>query len=132
MKINHLAVIVAGVAYFAFGAIWYTVFGAAWKSFVGNVPDQGYTPYVVSLVMAVVLAYIAAVALAESSHPQPVRHGIEFGLFMGAGIFATNLLVESFFEGRSLGLWAINASYVVIGLAIIGAIVGGWRKRAIS
>jgi hypothetical protein len=34
------------------------------------------------------------------------------------------------FEARPLSLWLINAGYMVVGMTLMGAIVGGWRKKA--
>lgn len=129
--INHLAVVVAAIAYFACQAIWYTVFGNQLLSLVPKMRDSNPStpvPYVVAFIMALVLAYVTAIALQDSSQAS-ARHGIEFGLFMGIGIFATILLTQYTFEGRPFGLWLLNAAAPVIGMAIIGAIVGGWRSR---
>jgi hypothetical protein len=29
-------------------------------------------------------------------------------------------------------LWAINTGYVVVGMAMMGAIVGAWRAKAVA
>jgi len=33
------------------------------------------------------------------------------------------------FEARPLSLWLINAGYMVVGMTIMGAIIGHWRKK---
>jgi hypothetical protein len=129
-KINHLAVIIAAIAYFVWGAVWYTLLGHQWQMLSGVSGAASPTTYVVSFLMGWVLSYVAAIALADSDQPNMVKHGISFGLFFGVGIWATNLLTVSLYEKKPLGLWAIDAVYVIIGLAIIGAIVGAMRKRA--
>ena len=129
--INHLAVIVAAIAYFVWQGIWYTVFGNQWLALVGWTSRQMHpsaTPYIVGFIMALILAYVTAIALADSSQPT-AAHGVQFALFMGIGIFATILLTEYVFEQRPLGLWLMNAAIPVTGFAIVGAIVGGWRSR---
>ena len=132
--INHLAVIVAAIAYFVWQGIWYTVLGNQWLALVGRTtagggaPAATATPYIVGFIMALILAYVAAIALADSSQPT-AAHGVQFALFMGIGIFATILLTEYVFEQRPLGLWLMNAAIPVTGFAIVGAIVGGWRSR---
>jgi hypothetical protein len=130
--INHLAVIAAAVAYFLLGAIWYMfLFGAAWSANVGAVPTgMGATPFIIGGVMSIVLAYVIAIALKDTTHPQPARHGVEFGIFMGVGIFATQLLMDYSYAGRPIALWAIDAGYVVVGMALMGAIIGAWRSKA--
>ncbi len=134
MRINHLAVIVAAIVYWVFGALWYgLIFKSAWASLTG-IPMGGTASnaMLASIVMALVLAYTAGIALAGTAHPQPARHGVEFGLFMGVGIFASQTLMDFMYEGRPIALWAIDSGYVVIGLAIIGAIVGAWQKKAVT
>ncbi|MBV8689413.1 MAG: DUF1761 domain-containing protein [Candidatus Eremiobacteraeota bacterium] len=134
--INHLAVIVAAIAYFVWQGIWYTVFGNQWLALVGWTNGaQAHAamsptpiPYIVGFIMALILAYVTAIALADSSQPG-APHGVQFALFMGIGIFATILLTEYVFERRPLGLWLMNAAIPVTGFAIIGAIIGGWRSR---
>jgi hypothetical protein len=49
---------------------------------------------------------------------------------MSVAFWLTNLLSVTLYEQKPLGLWAIDGFYVVIGSAIMGAIIGGWRKRA--
>jgi hypothetical protein len=131
MRINHLAVIVAAVVYWIFGAVWYgVIFKSAWATLTGTpMGGTASNAMVVSVVMAIVLSYTAGIALAGTTNPQPARHGVEFGLFMGVGIFASQTLMDFLYEGRPVALWAIDSGYVVIGLALIGLIVGSWLMK---
>jgi hypothetical protein len=130
MRINHLSVLVAAVAFYVWSTIWFLIFGHQWQAFTGRSSgDIAPTTYVLSFVIAIVLAYVVATALADSDKPNMVRHGVEFGIFMSAGIWLTNLLALSLYEGRPLGLWLIDGFQIVIGMAIMGAIVGAMRKR---
>jgi hypothetical protein len=131
-SLNHLAIIVAAIAYFIWQGIWYSVLGNQWLALVGksraDMNPAGPIPYIVGFIMALILAYVAGIALQDSAQPS-ARHGVEFALFMGIGIFATILLTQYVFEGRPLGLWLMNAAVPITGFAIVGAIVGGWRSR---
>ena len=109
--INHAAVWLAAILHFLFGAAWYTGFSQAWLEGIGKTMEQLQaagggmpTPYVVG--------FIAALGA-----------GMAVG-FIGAAI-ATNYG----FEARPLSLWLINTGYVVIGMAIMGAIIAPWRKK---
>jgi hypothetical protein len=82
-----------------------------------------------SFVLGWALSYVIGIALADTGNPNPARHGIEFGIFMGLGVFGTMLGIDYLYEGRSITLWAINAGYVVVGMAIMGAIIGAWRAK---
>jgi len=129
MRINHLAVLVAAIAYYLFSAVWFIILSKQWQAYTGQAAAAAPSTYIISFVLAIIFAYVVAMALADSDNPNMVRHGIEFGVFMGAGIWALNLLNLTLYEGRPLGLWLIDSGHVIIGLAIMGAIVGGMRKR---
>ncbi|MBV8581427.1 MAG: DUF1761 domain-containing protein [Candidatus Eremiobacteraeota bacterium] len=130
-KINHLAVIVAAVVYYAWGALWFTVWGNQWQAYAGVTPGHvTATPFIVSFLMGLVLAYVIGIALADSTKPNMLQHGVSFGVFMSVGIWLTQLLSVELYEQKPLGLWLIDGFYVVIGMAIMGAIIGAWRKRA--
>lgn len=131
VRINHLAAWVAAIAYFIFGAVWYGALSGPWQFYMGGKGAPS-TPalYIESFLLGLVLAYATAVALARRPEDQTLRQGVRFGIFIGIAVFASQTLNEALYEGRPFGLWLIDAGFVVIGFAIIGAIVGGWRKRS--
>lgn len=136
-RINHLAVFVSAIVFFILGWVWYDLlFGRLWMSLSGHVVTASASSmipqFVASFVLGWALAYVIGIALADTSNPNPARHGIEFGIFMGVGIFGTMLGVMYIYEGRPLALWAINTGYVVVGMAIMGALVGAWQKKAVA
>lgn len=136
-RINHLAVFVSAVAFFILGALWYgfSPLGAIWMAQMGKTATaQGAmtTQYVITFILDWVLAYIISIALVDSTNPKGARHGIEFGIFMGLGIYGTMSLMNYVYEGRTFTLWLINAGYVVVGMAIMGAIIGAWRKPEVA
>jgi hypothetical protein len=57
--------------------------------------------------------------------------GTLLGIFLWAAFVLTTTLTSQLFEGRSLELWAINYGYDLAGMAIAGAILGGWRKKSV-
>src|SRR5438270_10314087 len=130
-RVNHLAVIVAAVVYWLLGWLWYTVFKAPWVTLTGLTPAQmntGATPYIVSIIVAILVAYVVAIALSDTTNPNPARHGVEFGLFFGIGLIMLTALTTYMYEARPLGLWAIDTGYHAVGLAVMGGIIGAWRK----
>jgi hypothetical protein len=130
-RINHLAVWVAAVAYFVFGGIWYgALFGGVWTTLAGKpMAPGGTTLYIESFVLGLVLAYGTAIALSRRPEDLTLQQGISFALFMGIVLFASQTLNQALYESRPLLLWLIDTAYVVIGFAIVGAIVGGWKKK---
>jgi Protein of unknown function (DUF1761) len=133
-RINHLAVFVSAIAFFILGWVWYDLlFGRTWMALTGHVQTSAgnMTPlFVGSFILGWALAYVIAIALADSSSPNPARHGVEFGIFMGLGIYGTMLGIDYLYEGRTIALWAINTGYVVVGMCVMGAIIGAWRAKA--
>jgi hypothetical protein len=128
-RINWLAVIVGGIIYFMWGWLWYGVlFQKQWTALHPNLPmTASPTPFIVSIVMAFVLSFGVAVALSHDDN-RTARHGIEFGVFFGLLFLASTMLTGYMFADLPLALWAIDASYVVLGLTILGALHGAWKK----
>jgi hypothetical protein len=56
--------------------------------------------------------------------------GAAAGAILSLALIATTLAMNYGFEARPLSLWLINAGYMVVGMTLMGAIVGGWRKKA--
>ncbi len=133
-RINHVAVWVAAIVYFLFGWVWYSAFGAAWVAAMGKTMSGAMSPmtYLWSFLLGLILAYATAVALARHAEDQTVQQGVSFALFMGIALFATQTLNQVLYAEASVVLWLINTGYVVVGFAIIGAIVGGWKKKISS
>ena len=127
-RINYVAVLVAAVVYFVWGGIWFTVFGGIWDTLTG-VKMSTATTYVVSFLLGFPLAYVIANVLRDGSGGASAGSGAILGAVLGLGVWATNLLGVDMFEQKPFALWLIDAGYVVIGMAIVGAIIGGWRKR---
>jgi len=130
-RINHVAVFVAAIVYLAFGWLWYAVlFSHQWASFVGK-PTMGMPPpslLVESFLLGLILSYATAIALSRRPEDLSVGQGISFAMFMGLAIYGSQTLNNALYEGRYIGLWLLNTGYVVIGFAIIGAIIGGWKQ----
>lgn len=136
-SINHLAAIVSAIVFFMWGYVWFAVLFknqvTALMTQAGMTPSQmnsnSPVPYIVGFLMALVLGYGTAIALADSDQPG-AGHGISFGLFMGVVFYASTTLTSTLFSGRPIGLWLLNAGWALIGFMLVGAIVGGWRSKA--
>jgi hypothetical protein len=135
-RINHLAVFVAAIVFFLWGGLWYDVlFGKAWTSALGPAASQIPAPspylFLASFVLGWCLAMGTAIALTRRPEDQTVQQGVSFAIFMGLTIWVTMSAQQNLYEGRSVILTLINAGYVLGGFALIGAIVGGWKKRGV-
>lgn len=135
-RINHLAVFVSAIAFYVLGWIWYDMlFGHAWMALTGR-PQQSASsmagPLAGGFLLCWFLAYALSITLGDSGKDNPVRHGAEHGGFIGLGVFGSMLALNYVYEGRGLELWLINTGYVVIGMAMIGAIMGAMRKKEVA
>jgi hypothetical protein len=127
-EVSWLGVIVATLASFAIGAVWYSplLFTKAWQREAG-VSDAKAKSANMPLIFGTsfVLQFLAALVFAMFLGPRPglafgVGAGFAAGLFWVAGALGVNYL----FEQRSLKLWLINGGYNVVTFTAFGAILG--------
>jgi hypothetical protein len=134
---RHLAVWIASIVFFVLGAIWYSVMAGPWAAAIGKTMDtmsrdQGAAsplPYVIGFIAILVMCYTLA-WLIERLQAATLTGGMRLGATIAIGFIAATLALNYGFEARSVTLWLINSAYVVVGLAIAGAIIGGWKRRA--
>ncbi|QQQ62384.1 DUF1761 domain-containing protein [Paenarthrobacter ureafaciens] len=125
IHINWLAVLLAALATFVVGGLWYSVlFAKPWQKAAGMSDQQLKSGTARVFAGSFVLAAIMAVFLAAFIGRGGFVFGIVAGLAAGIGWVATALGVNYLFERRSPVLFAINASYNVVTFAVMGAIVG--------
>jgi len=132
--INHWAVFVAAVVFFAIGAGWYNVFSKPWLDGIGKTIEQvtkenggSPLPYVVGFLAIVIMCYTLGWIVQKGMTPT-AGNGALTGATVAFGIVGATLALNYGFEARGLTLWLINAGYVFVGLVISGAIIGAWRK----
>ena len=126
--VNYLAVLVAGVAYFVIGGLWYSVlFGRAWRAASGVSPEGGMAggPLVVSFIVGLVISLVLAM-IARSTGASTVGHGIVLGLVIGVGVAFMLILLGQMFERRAPALTWINGSYHIVAMIVAGIIVTIW------
>ena len=129
--LNWLAVIVAALAHFALGAIWYNdvLFGKQWRAATGLEMGEGGKPSAGALVTNLVALFVAAAVLgliSLSIGADSLGEGVVLGLVVSAGIIGTNRVIGDLYEGRNMALVKINAPYTLLGYAIMGAILATW------
>lgn len=135
VDINYLAVLVAAVASFVIGMIWYSpaLFGKAWmkaggmteKSMKAHKKNMGmkvFVSIVASLIMASVLAhfikYLTATTFAE---------GMQTGFWLWLGFIATISLGSVLWENKSVKFYLINAGFRLVELLVMGGILAVWQ-----
>ena len=131
-QINWLAVIVAAVAMFGLGAVWYSpvLFVKQWAKAAGinrdGSPGQN---FVWVMLGAFVLTLLMATNLAFFISGPNLTLGFAIGAAVAAGLgWATlSLWIISLFEQRPFTYVLINGGYLTIGFALMGLILGLWR-----
>ena len=123
--LSILGVVLASLAFFLIGALWYTVlFGRLWRADMGIGDDEVGSPQPLMFVGSLLCGLVIAVTLGLLIGDRGTACGVKVGAGTGFGIGAAILAQNAIYESRSLRFWAINAGYVVVGLAAMGAILG--------
>ncbi len=128
-----LAILVAGVAYFALGAVWYSfIFKNAWIKASGvNVNDPNMKKGVAQTMLAsLVLMIVASLGLAlilSKTGVDSWMTGAKVGLVAGVCFSATAICISYLYEKRPWMLHFINAGYNVAGCVVAGIILAIWK-----
>ena len=135
MKTNYLAVVVAAIAYFILGGLWYGVFfHKTWMALEHMTIEQAKSvnpavPYIVSFLLEVLIAYSLA-QLCIWRNANTASRGASVGVLVWIGFVGPIALMTYMFEMRPRALYAINEFYPLAGLVLMGVILGAWTKKA--
>jgi hypothetical protein len=133
-RLNYVAIVVAGIVYWLIQAGWYTVLGQQWLAAVGKTAAElqakgnSPVPYVGSLICDVVVAWVLAWIIGRAGRTS-AGGGAATGAVLSIGLVATALITQYLFEQRPMALFYINAGGALMGMTVMGAIVGAWRKK---
>jgi len=133
-NLNWLAVVVAAIAWFILGAIWYAppVMGKIWMAAAGLAVPDGQKPSPIILAVTLVAYLIAAAvtgALAAATGTDTLGEGVVLGVMLGVGYALTAALVAAVYEKKPepAAYILVNGIYNTLGLTIVGAIVAIWH-----
>ena len=135
-QVNWLAVIVAAIAMFGLGAVWYSpvLFVKQWAKAAGINRDAMRErsvgrSFVWIMLGAFVLTLIMAANLAFFLAGPSTTLGFAAGAAIAAGLgWATlSFWIISLFEQRPFAYVLINGGYLTVGFALMGLILGLWR-----
>jgi hypothetical protein len=127
--VNWLAVVVAALAGFPLGMLWYgPLFHKPWMAASGVTQEQGRAANPLRLYgTTLLLNLIASTSLAMFIGGGDWRFGLFAGFMTGATFVSMGLGVCYLFEFRTLRHWLINAGYQTLFFSIAGAILGAWH-----
>ncbi len=132
---NYVAILVAAIACFLLEAGWYSSFYMIWLNGIGRTEDwlRQYSPnkalqFGTALVCTAVVAATLSWVIQRTGRHTFFR-GIMVGAALGIGMVLPIFGLEYIFEVRTWGLLAVNAGFWVVGMMLMGAIVGAWKKK---
>ena len=133
--INFLAVLVAAIAAFVLGAVWYSplLFAKQWTQIHADTPEKlkamqagAKKAYAVSLVCLLVMA-VAMSLLIAITHMTAVTAGIKLGLLCWLGFAVTIGLMANMYSGKPLKAFLLDAGYQLVYFVVMGAILAVWH-----
>ena len=130
--INWLAVLVAAIAFFALGAVWYSfLFRSAWIKATGvNMNDsnakKGVGAMFLSSFILIVITVVGLALFTARVGSGGWMTGLKVGLVAGVCFCATSISNSYLYEKRPLALHLINSLYNVVGCVIAGIIIAVW------
>jgi hypothetical protein len=129
--INWLAVLAATLAFYAIGALWYSVlFGKIWMKEVNITKEDAKNVSMVkimSLTFLLSLVMVTNLAFFINDPKIGVSEGALYGFLTGFGWVAMAMTLNALYEMRSWRYILINAGYMVVGFTVSGVILGAWK-----
>jgi len=130
--VNYIAIVIAALAAFGLGAVWYMVLSRPWMEAVGKSeaelkkegPAQA-LPFVIAFVALIVMAWMLAGIMGHLGQVT-IRGGVIAGFFVWLGFVITTMGVNHAFSGAPTKLTLIDGGYWLAVLLIQGAVIGAF------
>ena len=126
---EFVAVLVAGIAGWMFGAAWYMTLAKPWVEAAGiEVDDNGKPtndsalPYILSAIAMIIVAGMMRHTFA-SSGIETLGKGFITGLGIGLFFISPWIMINNAYGGRPFKLTIIDGGYATFGCAIIGLVL---------
>ncbi|RUW21400.1 MULTISPECIES: DUF1761 domain-containing protein [unclassified Mesorhizobium] len=132
--VNWLAVIVAAVVAWLFGAVWYMGLSKPWLKAAKLDPatmKRSVAPFIVSFIAELIMALVMTLVFGAltGGEPNPLA-GVIFGFVLWLGFVATTLSANHRYEGFGWDLTLIDAGHWLGVLIIIGLVIGWFGAPA--
>ena len=133
--LNIWAVIVAAVAFWALGALWYSpvLFGKMWQKALGFTDEYLKKANMAVifglsfLLMAVMVLGMGYTLMVHKPEQVTWSTGLWLGIFVAVVFSMTTMGINYLYQRRSITLWLIDGFYMIFGLGIAGIILGAWH-----
>lgn len=137
--VSYLGILIAAIAGWVVGAIWYTVLARPWMEAQGKTPREfkalraahwksaPWLPFVAVFVADIVMAWVLAGLLAHlGAAAVTVWNGVISALFVWVGFVATTIATNNMFGMRRFMLTAIDAGHWLAVLVVMGIVIGAF------
>ena len=137
MRTNYPAVVVCAIVYWLLGGLWYDLlFSKQWMALEHMSAAQASStnsvwiwPFVLTFLLNLLIAFVLAqVCIWRNANTAP--RGAAVGAILWLGIVGPIVYTTYMYEMRSVQLFAINEFYALVGLCLMGAILGAWKKKS--
>lgn len=133
--VNYLAILLATVSSWLFGAAWYMALSKPWMAAAGYASKEAMlgpsgkvspAPFVLSFVAELVMAWVLAGVIGHLGPGQvTLANGVISGFFLWLGFVITTMAVNNAYTMRRPALTAIDGGHWLGVLLLQGAILGG-------
>ena len=135
--VDYLGVLVATIAAFAVGALWYgPLFGRQWRTLMNYAEGHGGTPaggegmpmksaMTGGFLATLVLVYVLAVLMHQFVITSAMQ-AVSFGFTIALGFVATTMANSVFYERRPWKLYLINVSHYVVAIIVAALVLFYW------
>ena len=134
--INYLAVFIAALAGFGFGAVYYMSLARPWMDAVGWTPDQqaahrkgelnpSKAPFAIAIAANLIMAWVLAGVIGHMG-AVTIRSGLISAAFVWFGFVVTTLAVNYAFAARKPMLTVIDGGHWLGALLVMGAVIGAF------
>lgn len=126
--VNYLAVLVAALAGFGLGGLWYKFFATQWMAAAGRKDADSRStaiPFVIALLANFLIAFMLAGVIGHMGGGG-VRAGIVSGAAVWLGFVITTMAVNHAFQDAPRALTVIDGGHWLAVLLVMGAIIGAF------
>jgi hypothetical protein len=139
LTVNWPSILLAAVAAWLFGAMYYTSLSKPWIAAMGKTLEQcqaemagkssaaKYAPFIIVFIAEIIMAW-ALYGVLTHMNTFTLRAGMISGALIWFGFVLTTITVNNAFAGRKTSLTVIDSIAWLGALLIMGAIVG-WMGR---
>jgi hypothetical protein len=132
-NLNWLHILVAAIAYFALGSVWYSaLFGKRWVAYQKidmNGPDakKGVAAIMIGSFIWMFITTVGLAVLANRLQLTGALSGVKLGLLTGICFASAAISISYLYVKKAPGLHFIDGLYHIVGQIIAAVILCAWR-----